>query len=137
MERRLAAILAAEVVGYSHLMGEDSAWPFSLEHRGERTRWARHDGWDPTSAVLQSSTYPCLPAVLQWFTGNIGFRHVHHLNPRVPNYQLRERHDWIATLCDVPILSCWEGLRAFRFALCAEDRDRTVTFREPARRATP
>ena len=86
---------------------------------------------------MQSSTYLRPPAVLQWFTGNIGFHYVHHLNPRVPNYRLQECHEWIETLCDVPILSFWEGLRALRFVLWDEDRDRMVTFRESVRRATP
>lgn len=110
---------------------------FSVQHRGEKTRWSRHDAWDPTSAALQSSTYLCLPAVLQWFTGNIGFHHVHHLNPRVPNYRLQECHERIATHCDVPILSFREGLRALRFVLWDEDRDRMATVREAAQGATP
>ncbi len=86
---------------------------------------------------MQSSTYLRPPAVLQWFTGNIGFHYVHHLNPRVPNYRLQECHEWIATLCDVPILSFWEGLRALRFVLSDKDRNRMVTSRESARKATP
>jgi omega-6 fatty acid desaturase (delta-12 desaturase) len=110
-------------------------WLFSVQHRGERTRWSRHEAWDPTSAALQSSTYLRLPAVLQWFTGNIGFHHVHHLNPRVPNYRLQECHERIAALCDVSMCSIWDGLRALGFVLWDEDRDKMVTFREAAREA--
>jgi omega-6 fatty acid desaturase (delta-12 desaturase) len=112
-------------------------WLFSVQHRGEKTRWSRHDAWDPTSAALQSSTYLRLPAALHWFTGNIGFHHVHHLNPRVPNYRLQECHERIATHCDVPILSFREGLRALRFVLWDEDRDRMATVRDAARGARP
>lgn len=130
---RLAAVqlpvqVAAAIIG---------VWLFSVQHRGERIRWARHDGWDPTSAALQSSTCLRLPAVLQWFTGNIGFHHVHHLNPRVPNYRLQECHQAIAALRDVPGVSFAQGLRALRFILWDEDRDKMVTLRELAPEAVP
>jgi omega-6 fatty acid desaturase (delta-12 desaturase) len=84
------------------------------------------------TAALRSSTYLRLPAVLQWFTGNIGFHHVHHLNPRVPNYRLQECHKRITAFCDVPACSFRDGLRALRFALWDEARGRMVTFRQAA-----
>jgi len=118
---QLPVLVLAAIIG---------VWLFSVQHRGERMRWLRHDAWDPISAALRSSTYLRLPAVLQWFTGNIGFHHVHHLNPRVPNYRLQECHERIATLCDVPMMSFREGLRAVRYVLWDEGRDRMVTFRE-------
>lgn len=105
-------------------------WLFSVQHRGERVQWIRHAAWGPTTAALNSSTYLRLPAILRWFTGNIGFHHIHHLNPRVPNYRLQECHERIAALCDVPTLSFREGLRALRFVLWDEKRGRMVTFRE-------
>jgi omega-6 fatty acid desaturase (delta-12 desaturase) len=107
-------------------------WLFSVQHRGRNTLWTRHAAWDPTAASLQGSTYLRLPAVLQWFTGNIGLHHVHHLNPRVPNYRLQECHDRIAGRCNVPISSLREGLRASRYVLWDEDRARMVTLRELA-----
>ena len=109
-------------------------WLFSVQHRGERAQWSRHDAWDRTTASLKSSTYLRLPAILQWFTGNIGFHHIHHLNPRVPNYRLQECHERIAALCDVPTCSFRDGLRALSFALWDEARGRMVTFREAAAR---
>ena len=112
-------------------------WLFSVQHRSERTRWARHDAWDPTSAALQGATYLRLPAVLQWFTGNIGFHHVHHLNPRVPNYRLQECHGRVAAHCDIPALSFREGMRALGLVLWDEDRDRMVTFRGSTGPAAP
>ncbi|MBN1964405.1 MAG: fatty acid desaturase, partial [Anaerolineae bacterium] len=105
-------------------------WLFSVQHRGERTLWSRHAAWDPTTAALKSSTYLRLPKLLQWFTGNIGFHHIHHLNPRVPNYHLQECHERIAAHCDVPTLSFREGLRALGFALWDESRGKMITFRE-------
>jgi omega-6 fatty acid desaturase (delta-12 desaturase) len=70
---QLPVLVCAAIIG---------TWLFSVQHRGKTTRWVRHEAWDPTSAALQSSTYLRLPAILQWFTGNIGFHHVHHMSPR-------------------------------------------------------
>ena len=125
---QLPVLVLAAIIG---------VWLFSVQHCGERTRWARHDAWSPTSAALQSSNYVRLPSTLQWFTGNIGYHHVHHLNPRVPNYRLQECHERMAIHCDVPILSFREALRALRFVLWDEERDRMASFRETARQATP
>jgi len=123
---RLAAV-QLPVTGLAAIAG---VWLFSVQHRGERTIWVRHAAWDPTSAALQGSTYLQLPRILQWFTGNIGFHHVHHLNPRVPNYRLQACHERIAQRCTVPKLSFRDGLRALRLAVWDEERARMVTFRE-------
>ncbi|GHD42465.1 hypothetical protein GCM10017083_07530 [Thalassobaculum fulvum] len=125
--------LAAVQVPITVLAAIAGVWLFSVQHRGDRTVWARHEAWDATSAALRSSTYLRLPKILQWFTGNIGFHHVHHLNPRVPNYRLQACHERIEDRCDVvPRLSFRDGLRALRLSLWDEKRARMVTFREAA-----
>lgn len=111
-------------------------WLFSVQHRGETALWARHDDWDAVSASLRGSTYLRLPAVLQWFTGNIGYHHVHHLNPAIPNYRLQECHESIAALREVPALSLRDGLRAMHHVLWDEARGRMVTVREVDRDTT-
>jgi omega-6 fatty acid desaturase (delta-12 desaturase) len=68
------------------------AWLFFVQHQFEDTYWATQDEWDYTLAALQGSSYYRLPRVLQWFTGNIGFHHIHHLSPRIPNYYLERCH---------------------------------------------
>lgn len=125
---QLPVMVLASIVG---------VWLFSVQHRAECTRWIRHEAWSATVAALEGSTCLRLPAVLQWFTGNIGFHHVHHLNPRVPNYRLQECHEGIAALRGVPTLSLSEGLQALRFTLWDEDRGRMVTFRDAARETGP
>jgi len=106
---------------------------FTLQHRGEDVKWSRREEWDPAAASLEGATYLRLPGILHWFTGNIGFHHVHHLNHRVPNYRLQQTHEAIASLLPkVPTLSLWSGLKALRFALWDESRGRMVTFREAA-----
>lgn len=123
---QLPILIIAAIIG---------VWLFAVQHLGEKMRWTHHDAWDWTSASLHSSTYLKLPAILQWFTGNIGFHHVHHLNPRVPNYRLQECHESIPEIRDVPNISFREGLHALNFSLWDEARDRMVTFREAAPRA--
>lgn len=107
-------------------------WLFSVQHRFEDAWWARHDRWHSADAAMHGSSFLHLPRMLQWFTGNIGFHHVHHLNPRVPNYRLQACHERIAPLVTVPELSLWQGLRAARYVLFDEAGTRMVTFRQAA-----
>jgi acyl-lipid omega-6 desaturase (Delta-12 desaturase) len=76
------------------------------------------------------SSYLQLPKVLQFFTGNIGLHHVHHLNARIPNYTLQQAHDENALLHQVPTLSLGAALRTVRLKLWDEDRGKLVTFAE-------
>ena len=80
-------------------------WLFSLQHRFETSRWLGRRDWSFVEAALDGSSYFRLPRVLHWLTGNIGFHHVHHLNPRVPNYRLRACHEAVHALRPVQALS--------------------------------
>jgi omega-6 fatty acid desaturase (delta-12 desaturase) len=111
-------------------------WLFSLQHRFEHTLWSRKDEWSPAGAAIRGSSYLKLPRLLQWFTGNIGFHHVHHLNPRVPNYRLERYHNASADLQSAPVLSLWSGLNSWRFALWDEAHSTMVAFPK-APRSTP
>jgi omega-6 fatty acid desaturase (delta-12 desaturase) len=132
------------LVGYGHLAAVQApvmvvaaiagVGLFAMQHRGEKVRWMRHDAWNSVRAALQSSTFLRLPRILQWFTGNIGFHHIHHLNARVPNYRLEACHTRIAALQEVPAQSLGDGLRALSLVLWDEERDRMVTIGETARR---
>jgi omega-6 fatty acid desaturase (delta-12 desaturase) len=102
-------------------------WIFSVQHRFERVLWARQEGWNATSAALYGSSHLKLPRWLQWFSGNIGFHHVHHLVPRVPNYRLEECHRACATWSgQVASLTLGQALRAPTFLLWDEERGRMV-----------
>ena len=103
-------------------------WLFSVQHRFEKTLWARQPDWKHRSASLLGSSYLHLPRVLQWFTGNIGFHHVHHLNPRIPNYLLEASHNADPALQAAPQLTLWTGLKAGRFCLWDETRHTMVRF---------
>ena len=90
---------------------------------------ARATGATPTRRCRAAAISSC-PKVLQFFTGNIGLHHVHHLSTRIPNYNLQRAHDENPIFHEVPTLSLWDGLRAVRLKLWDEDRGRLVTFAE-------
>ena len=108
------AVVQFSAMAFTAIIG---VWLFSVQHRGEQTEWSRHDTWDATRAALQSSNFLRLPRILQWFTGNIGFHHVHHLNSQIPNYRLQECHEAIAELHNVRPMSLREGFTAMRMTL--------------------
>ena len=105
-------------------------WLFSLQHRFETAHWMRKAEWNAADASLRGSSWLALPRPLHWLTGNIGFHHVHHLNPLVPNYRLSSAHDAVQALCPVPPLSLRSGLRAPWLTLWDEAAGRLVGFRD-------
>ena len=96
------------------LAGGAGIWLFYVQHQFDGTYWRRTPDWSYTDAALQGSSYLRLPKILQYFTGNIGLHHVHHLNPKIPNYNLQRTHDESPIFHDVPQLSLWGGLQATR-----------------------
>jgi omega-6 fatty acid desaturase (delta-12 desaturase) len=110
------------------LAGSAGVWLFYVQHQFEETYWQCSEGWSYSDAALRGSSYLKLPRLLQFFTGNIGLHHVHHLSARIPNYNLQWAHDENAMFHQVPTLSLWEGLRAVRLKLWDEDREQLVTF---------
>ncbi len=112
------------------LAGSAGVWLFYVQHQFEDTYWQSAGDWSYADAALQGSSYLKLPSVLQFFTGNIGLHHVHHLNARIPNYNLQRAHDRNPIFHQVPTLSLWDGLRAVRLKLWDEGRGRLVTFAE-------
>jgi omega-6 fatty acid desaturase (delta-12 desaturase) len=110
--------------------GAAGVWLFYVQHQFDGTYWRKHAAWRYDHAALQGSSYLKLPAVLQFFTGNIGFHHVHHLSAGIPNYNLQAAHDETERLQDVPELTLRDGLRATRLKLWDEERQMLVTFAE-------
>ena len=90
--------------------------------------------WSFAAASLAGTSYLRLPRLLQWFTGNIGFHHVHHVNPRIPNYRLEECHNSHTGFQAVSPLTLRTALQALRYALWDSDRERLVPFRFAAAR---
>ncbi len=105
-------------------------WLFYVQHQFEDSHWQAGQSWHYEDAALRGSSYLQLPRVLQFFTGSIGFHHVHHLSVRIPNYNLARAHDASVKFDDVPKVSLWQGLRATRWKLWDEERERLVTFKQ-------
>jgi omega-6 fatty acid desaturase (delta-12 desaturase) len=112
------------------LAGGAGIWLFFVQHQYEDAYWENSDSWDYATAALQGSSYLKLPKVLQFFSGNIGLHHVHHLSARVPNYHLQAAHDSVDLFREVPVLTLGEALRAMRLKLWSEEQQRLVTWRE-------
>ena len=110
------------------LAGSIGIWLFYVQHQFEDAYWQNGDDWSYADAAMRGSSYLKLPKLLQFFTGNIGLHHVHHLNSRIPNYNLQRAHDSNPIFAAVPTLSFWDGLRAVKFKLWDEEAGRLVTF---------
>jgi omega-6 fatty acid desaturase (delta-12 desaturase) len=103
---------------------------FYVQHQFEDAYWETGEGWDYADAALKGSSYLKLPKVLQYFSGNIGLHHVHHLSAKIPNYNLQRAHDESPIFADVPILTFGEAVRTLRLKLIDPDGGRLVTWRE-------
>ncbi len=119
------------------MAGAAGIWLFYVQHQFDDVYWERGERWSFVDAALLGSAYLKLPKVLQFFSGNIGLHHVHHLSARIPNYNLQRAHDNIPMFHNVPTLSLLDGLRTVRLKLYDEDRQRMVTFAEARRAASP
>jgi len=117
------------------LAGSAGIWLFYVQHQFEDVYWENTDGWSYADAALRGSSYLKLPRVLQFFSGNIGLHHVHHLSARIPNYNLQRAHDENPIFHQVPVLTLRDGLRSVRLKLWDEDRGRMVTFAQAHERA--
>jgi omega-6 fatty acid desaturase (delta-12 desaturase) len=104
-------------------------WLFYIQHQFQGVYWARQASWDPWRVALEGASYYQLPRWLHWATGNIGFHHIHHARPGIPNYRLRECHEGVPVLKSVRPLTLRESLGTVGFKLWDEDRQRLVGFR--------
>jgi omega-6 fatty acid desaturase (delta-12 desaturase) len=103
-------------------------WLFYVQHNFDGTYWVRRERWDYLTAALKGSSYYQLPKVLQWFSGNIGFHHIHHLSPRIPNYLLEQCYRE-NPLFQVRPLTIRRSLKSLFYRLWDEDRQCMVGFR--------
>ena len=108
--------------------GAVGIWLFYVQHQFEDVYWERSSEWSYADAALRGSSYLRLPKVLQFFTGNIGLHHVHHLNSKIPNYNLQRANDETPVFDRVPRMSFWDGLRATRLKLWDEHARRLVSW---------
>ena len=110
------------------LAGAMGVWLFYVQHTFAGAYWARKENWDAGQAAVVGSSYFDLPRVLHWFTGNIGYHHIHHLASRIPNYRLREAFESSTLLQSAPRLTLWTSLKSIRLKLWDEQSQRMVGF---------
>ncbi len=103
-------------------------WLFYVQHQFEGVYWARGENWDFVEASLAGSSFYRLPKVLQFFSGSIGFHHIHHLNERVPNYKLEICHHALEQKREVPTVGFWRSLKALNYRLWDEENCEMISF---------
>ncbi len=103
-------------------------WLFYVQHQFEGVYWSGDKEWDFVEASLKGASFYKLPPVLRWFTGNIGYHHVHHLSPGIPNYSLPKCHDRIPVFQRVKPIKLFSSLRSLRYRLWDEKNGHLVGF---------
>jgi len=103
-------------------------WLFYVQHQYENVYWERHEDWDFATAALHGSSFYKLPRILQWFSGNIGFHHIHHLSPRIPNYELERCHYDNEYFQQVEVMTLRSSLKSLRVRLYDEDRHKLIGY---------
>ncbi|GGG30857.1 fatty acid desaturase [Lysinibacillus alkalisoli] len=109
-------------------------WLFYIQHTYEDSYFEKDSEWDYVKAAVEGSSYYKLPKVLQWLTGNIGFHHVHHLSPRVPNYHLEAAHTEVKPLQKATTITLVTSLESIRYKLYDEENNKFITFRTATER---
>lgn len=105
-------------------------WLFYVQHQFDRVVWKRSQEWNYQSVALEGSSFLKLPSILQWFSGNIGYHHIHHLSPRIPNYKLQKCHEENEIFSSIKPLTFKEIMRAFKLRLWDEERNKLISFDE-------
>jgi acyl-lipid omega-6 desaturase (Delta-12 desaturase) len=112
------------------ISGAAGIWLFYVQHTFEDSYFEEDKDWEYVKAAVEGSSFYKLPKLMQWLTGNIGFHHVHHLSPRVPNYKLEEAHKNTLPLQHVPTITLATSLRSLRFRLWDEEQKNFVSFKD-------
>jgi omega-6 fatty acid desaturase (delta-12 desaturase) len=119
-------LIQVPIILISHSIG---IWLFYIQHQFDDVTWERENDWNYRAAAFNGCSFLRLPGILQWFTGNIGFHHVHHLSSRIPNYKLEECHyenDIFKDVNPVPIFSTFKALY---LSLWDETKHQLTSFR--------
>ena len=112
------------------IAGALGIWLFYIQHTYEDSYFENDSDWDYVKAAVEGSSYYKLPKVLQWVTGNIGFHHVHHLSPRVPNYNLEAAHESIPPLQQATTITLKTSVESIRYKLYDTKNKKFVSFKE-------
>ena len=135
----IIVLLACRTIGWrSYLLiqlpiiwmaGTAGVFLFYVQHQFKGVYWARRKEWDALKAAMDGSSFYKLPPVLRWFSGSIGYHHVHHLGPRIPNYRLKECYDAIPALQAKQPLTIRQSLSAIWLKIWDEEHRQLTGFR--------
>ena len=112
------------------LGGSIGVWLFYVQHQFEGAEWDHNERSDVTSAAIHGSSYYKLPKILQWLTANIGYHHVHHANPRIPNYFLSKCHEIDPAYNVVKPLKFFESFKTIRLKLWDEAQKKLIRYKD-------
>ncbi len=112
------------------ISGAAGIWLFYVQHTFEDSYFVADEDWEYVRAAVEGSSFYKLPKLLQWLTGSIGYHHVHHLSPRIPNYKLEEAHNNSKPLQNVPTVTLATSLQSLKFHLWDEGNKKFVTYKE-------
>ena len=110
------------------ITGTVGLWLFYVQHQFDGVYWERRKDWGFAKAALNGSSFYKLPRFLQWFTGSIGFHHIHHLSPAIPNYNLEKCHGENPMFQEVKAITLWASLKSMSFRLWDEQRKKLVGY---------
>jgi acyl-lipid omega-6 desaturase (Delta-12 desaturase) len=120
-------LIQLPILVFSHIIG---LWLFYIQHQFDEVAWERTEKWDYKSAAIYGSSFLKLPVVFQWFTGNIGFHHVHHLSSKIPNYNLASCHYSHELFRNVKPVVLLATFKALNLSLWDESKQRLISFRK-------
>jgi omega-6 fatty acid desaturase (delta-12 desaturase) len=118
---QLIVIYLAAIMGF---------WLFYVQHQFESTFWTRTENWDYKTLALKGSSWYDLPKILHWFTGNIGYHHIHHLSPMIPNYNLAKCLHENEMFREIKPLTFLASFKSLKFRLWDEDKMQIISFKD-------
>lgn len=110
------------------MAGTAGVWLFYVQHQFEGTYFEKSENWNHVDAALKGSSFYQLPKILEWFTGSIGYHHIHHLSPRVPNYNLSRAHAENPLFQDIQPITLWTSFKSIKYRIWDEDRKKLMGF---------
>ena len=111
------------------IAGMAGLWLFYLQHQYEDVSWVRSEKWDYRTIALEGSSFVKFPKLLQWFSGNIGFHHIHHINARIPNYYLAKCYKENSVFREIKPVTFLASLRTLKLRLWDEKLQKLVGYR--------
>ncbi len=118
-------LIQLPVIIISHSIG---IWLFYIQHQFDDSSWERDIKWDYKTAAMENCSYLKLPPILQWFSGNIGFHHVHHLSSRIPNYNLERCHKENEFFSKIKPIVLFKTFKALKLSLWDESKHTMISF---------